>query len=111
MRFSDLFGLKPFWRRWLEPIYIGCGFADYFSGMEWISRLWSSKSASTIFNIVIVGRCVRGRDQKGNALKEKFYPTPIKKTSIPFNQVKKDRLTKANSKTSRSKNNKSFHLV
>ena len=47
----------------------------FFSGMEWISRLRRSESASTIPNIVvvkpsevvtkpniaIVGRCVRGR--------------------------------------------------
>ena len=68
---GDLFGSEPFWRGWLEPICIGVG---------WISRLWSSKSASAIpnivvakpsrvvteANIVIVGRCVRGRGRKGN---------------------------------------------
>ena len=43
------------------------------------------KSASTIPNIVIVGRCIRGRGRKGNALKEKFYPTPVKKTLVYFN--------------------------
>jgi len=72
---SDLFRSEPFWRGWLEPICIGYGSADFFSGVEWISRLRSSKSASTIPNIVvakpsrvvtkpnivIVGRCVRGR--------------------------------------------------
>ncbi len=77
---SDLFGSDPFWRGWLEPISIGCGSADFFGGVEWISRLRSSKNASTIPNIVgakpsrvvtkpnivIVGRCVRGRGRKGN---------------------------------------------
>jgi len=77
---SDLFGLEPFWRGWLELVCIGCGSADIFGGVDWISRLRSSKSASTIPNIVvakpsgaiakpnivIVGRCVRGRDRKGN---------------------------------------------
>ena len=52
----------------------------FFDGVEWISRLRSSKSASTIPNIVvakpsmvatkpnivIAGRCVRGRGRKGN---------------------------------------------
>ena len=52
----------------------------FFSGVEWISRLQSSKSISTIpniavakpimavtkSNIVMVDRCVRGRAQKGN---------------------------------------------
>ena len=59
---------------------IGCGSGDFFGGVEWISRLRSSKSASTIPNIVvakpsrvvtkpnivIVGRCVRGRGRKGS---------------------------------------------
>ena len=72
---SDLFGSDPFWRGWLEPICIGCGSADFFGGVEWILRLRSSKSASTIPNIavskpsmavtkpniVMAGRCVRGR--------------------------------------------------
>src|SRR6266568_16868 len=35
------------------------------------------------------------------ALKERFYPVPVKKTLIYFNQVKKDRLTKVNSKNTR----------
>ena len=50
---SDLFGSDPFWRGWLEPICIGCGSADFFAGVEWISRLRSSKSASTMPNIVV----------------------------------------------------------
>ena len=75
---SDLFGSDPFWRGWLEPICIGCGSADFFGGVEWISRLRSSKSASTIPNIVvakpsgaitkpnivIIGRRVRGGPEK-----------------------------------------------
>src|SRR6266568_6553525 len=35
------------------------------------------------------------------ALKEMFYPVPVKKTPIYFNQIKKDRLTKVNSKNTR----------
>ena len=41
-------------------------------------------------------------------LKEKFYPIPVKKTLVHFNQVKEGRLIKANSKTSKLESNKSF---
>jgi len=47
---SDLFGLEPIWRVWLEPICIGCGSGDLIGGVEWILRLWSSWSASRISN-------------------------------------------------------------
>lgn len=47
---SDLFGLEPIWRVWLEPICIGCGSGDLVGGVEWILRLWSSWSASRISN-------------------------------------------------------------
>jgi hypothetical protein len=50
---SDLFGSEPLWRGWLEPICIGCGSADFSGSVEWISRLQSSKSASTIPNIAV----------------------------------------------------------
>ena len=45
------------------------------------------------------------------ALKEKFYPAPVKKTPAHFNQVKEGRPTKANSKTSGSESDESFGLV
>jgi len=47
---SDLFGSDPFWRGWLEPTCIGCGSVDFTGGAEWILRLRSSKSASSISN-------------------------------------------------------------
>ena len=50
---SDLFGLEPFWRGWLEPVCIGCESTDFYGGVEWISRLRSSKSASNMPNIVV----------------------------------------------------------
>ena len=50
IRISDLFGLDPFWRGWLELTCIGCGSIDFTGGVEWILRLQSSKSASSISN-------------------------------------------------------------
>lgn len=43
---SDLFGLEPIWRVWLELICIGCGSGDLIGGVEWILMPWSSWSAS-----------------------------------------------------------------
>ena len=47
---SDLFGSDLFWRGWLEPTCIGCKSVDFTGGAEWILRLRSSKSASSISN-------------------------------------------------------------
>ena len=64
----------------MSVICIGCGSAEFFGGVEWISRLRSSKSASAIPNIavakpsmgvtkpniVMAGRYIKGRGRKGN---------------------------------------------
>ena len=48
----------------MEPICIGCRFTDFIGGVEWISRLWSSKSANIKPSIIIVNRCVKGGAEK-----------------------------------------------
>ena len=60
---SDLFGLEPIWRVWLEPICIGGGSSNLNSSGEWILRFWSSWSANYIPKIevikpnIVVGTC------------------------------------------------------
>ena len=59
---SDLFGLEPIWRVWLELVCIGSGSGDLIGGVEWILRLWSSWSASCISNekkVAIEERSIR----------------------------------------------------
>ena len=47
---SDLVGLAAIWRGWLDLICFGGGSTDLIGGVEWILKLWSSWSASSIPN-------------------------------------------------------------